>query len=96
MNRVLRYLPRPVPIDVDYAHLPSPEAGGGVATIIMRTWEPGDTDRCRLCPADQCNGRGRTACMVVALEYVEAEAAWLFSAHPDRPELAGRSGGDER
>jgi hypothetical protein len=78
---------QPEAIDMELAYIP--RGNGPVATAILRHWEPGDTDRCGLCPASECNGRGRTACLVVTLEAVAEADAWAYST-VGRGRIGGR------
>jgi hypothetical protein len=53
----------------------------GHFSAIHRQWKPGDGERCKLCPAAECEARRfrRDFCTVCVPDYIEREAAGQFS-----------------
>jgi hypothetical protein len=77
-REVLPIQPEPVNWLVSFM----PGRDGGV-TSITRFWEPGDTRRCRLCPA--CTAiHARATCQVQARGEVADGSVPLFSLHGRR------------
>lgn len=76
---------QPRPVDCDLSHT---WVGGVCVTTIMRDWRPGDSGRCRLCPASACTARGRDHCVVVVRLHVPPASASLFAL----PEGGGQDG----
>lgn len=69
---------QPTPIGLTVSHVTSRD-GSTTVTCIQRTWSPGDTGRCRLCPRAQCNPDRWGTCLVTVVGHVPIESAALFS-----------------
>jgi hypothetical protein len=67
---VVAFPSQPMP---SHLHMAWTKVGGTTVTSIMRTWKPGDVERCKLCPLGQCIARqsGVNHCLVVVSEHVK-------------------------
>jgi hypothetical protein len=97
-TRTLPFLrPQPEPIQVLVSRMPMP---GGTVTALARLWKPGDTRRCRLCPAGCRADHRNNACLVTVDRDVPNEEAPLLTLRglgmvrqDAGPRLAGEGGG---
>lgn len=65
--------PQPTPTSLWIDHV---DAGAWVTTFIIRTWAPGDTEKCRLCP--RCGADDNT-CVIRVGRYVDPKDGAKFS-----------------
>ncbi len=70
---LIQIQPEPVGLIVDHTYV-----GGECTTSIVREWEDGDGQRCRLCPLGKCRLTERGTCLVNVPWYVPEESAPLF------------------
>lgn len=67
---------QPLPTACTVSHI---RTESGWVSAIARTWSPGDGERCRLCPDDNCCLSERGTCLRQFAEYVEPADAVLFA-----------------
>jgi hypothetical protein len=61
---------QPLPVSILVARMP---IGGRVVTAITRQWLPGDSARCRLCPAGRCGAHEDVCLLLFDREIPDAE-----------------------